>query len=110
MPKRVGEKGKKKKKKTLMKLNKPGLDFLKPPLPFKAVSVLSLLRAPSRSIEEENEQDSILERKKRKCWRRKVGMEQREGSKCGNPNKEEEEENIWKEKKKKGADLKIRSK
>lgn len=57
-------------KQAFMKLNEPGLDFLKPPLPFKAVSVLSLLRTPSSSIEDKSEQDPILEMKKGKTWRR----------------------------------------
>ena len=63
-----------------MKQNEPGLDFLKAPLPFKAVSALSLLRTPSGSIEDKSEQDPILERKKGKSQRKKreQGMKQPE--------------------------------
>lgn len=74
-----------------MKLNEPGLNFLKLPFPLKAVSVLSLLRTASMSMGEKREEYPVMEAKK--------------GKSNGN-----EEAGDVKVKTLIGADLKIRSK
>lgn len=97
----------------LWRVNEPCLDFLKPPLPFKAVSVLSRLRKPLGSIEEKIEEKPNTRNEEEKF--------ESEAAAVGGVNVESEKSLLkrragtetgagYGKKKNKGADLKIRSK
>ncbi|GMN26630.1 hypothetical protein TIFTF001_001370 [Ficus carica] len=60
--------------------DKPALDFLKPPLPFKEASCLPLLRPPANSILTPLRKIAQRSEKRRRCERKRNGEKVRESA------------------------------